>query len=312
MCCVSSFAQHKHQHTYINKTNQQHNLNDAMLTAMGTIDLSQPQAHSQERLKNMDTWRLLPLETHNAFMNMAIDEAILTARITNRIPNTLRLYRWQPSAVSIGKNRNPQEELYLDNCQKMGIDIVRRISGGGTVFHSATGEVTYSVIAKTANVGKDIPTVYQRIYEAITDALRLLGIAADYSTGNTKNCPNLTVNGKKISGSAQTIRKGIVLQHGTLLLNVDLPKMFQLLLVKTATPTQATQIAKRKITSIQNELGHSITPETAANALTQGFHNILKIQFEPNTLTVYEQELTQKLYKQKYTTNNWNQNGKTN
>jgi lipoyltransferase/lipoate-protein ligase len=259
----------------------------------------------------MDTWRLIPLETHNAFMNMAIDEAILTARVANRVPNTLRLYRWQPSAVSIGKNQNPQEELYLDNCRKMGIDIARRISGGGTVFHSATGEVTYSITAKTANVGKDIPAVYQRIYEAITDALRLLGIAADYNTGSTKNCPNLTVNGKKISGSAQTIRKGTVLQHGTLLLNIDLPKMFQLLRIKTATPTQAAQIATRKITSIQNELGHPITPETAANALTQGFHTILKIQLKPNTLTSYEQELTQKLYKQKYTTNNWNQNGKT-
>ncbi|HLE75874.1 MAG TPA: lipoate--protein ligase family protein, partial [Candidatus Bathyarchaeia archaeon] len=76
---------------------------------------------------------------------MAIDEAILTARISNKAPNTLRLYRWQPSAVSIGKNQNPQNELYVDNCRKMGIDIVRRISGGGTVFHSAEDEVTYSV-----------------------------------------------------------------------------------------------------------------------------------------------------------------------
>jgi lipoate-protein ligase A len=134
-------------------------------------------------------------------MNMAIDEAILTARITNRVPNTLRLYRWQPSAVSIGKNQNPHNELYVDNCRRMGIDIVRRISGGGTVFHSATDEVTYSVIAQTANIAKDIPATYQRIYAAITDALRLLGIPADYNTGNQKNCPNLTVNNKKISSA---------------------------------------------------------------------------------------------------------------
>ena len=54
----------------------------------------------------MKTWRLIPLETHNAFMNMAIDEAILLARIKNLVPNTIRFYQWKPSAVSIGKNQN--------------------------------------------------------------------------------------------------------------------------------------------------------------------------------------------------------------
>ena len=66
----------------------------------------------------MDTWRLLPLETNNAFMNMAIDEAILNARISGEVPNTLRFYRWQPSAVSIGKNQNPENEIYLDVCKR--------------------------------------------------------------------------------------------------------------------------------------------------------------------------------------------------
>ena len=259
----------------------------------------------------MDTWRLLPLETHNAFMNMAIDEAILTARIANRVPNTLRFYRWQPSAVSIGKNQNPQDTVYTDTCRKQGIDIVRRISGGGTVYHSAEGEITYSITARTHDINTgDITTVYTQIYQAITDALRLLGIPADYNQGDQKNCPNLTVNNKKISGSAQTIKRGTVLQHGTLLLNVDLPRMYQLLRAKTATPTQAATIAKSKITSVQNELGHAITPETAANALAQGFRATLKIHLTQGALTAYEQELAQKLHKQKYATDNWNQNAK--
>ena len=124
----------------------------------------------------MDTWRLLPLETNNAFMNMAIDEAILTARIAGKVPNTLRFYRWQPSAVSVGKNQKPEDDVYLDACKRLGVDVVRRISGGGTVHHDYEGEVTYSVTAKTADLGTaDITTVYAKIYEAIKDALRLLG-----------------------------------------------------------------------------------------------------------------------------------------
>ncbi|MCW4004844.1 MAG: lipoate--protein ligase family protein [Candidatus Bathyarchaeota archaeon] len=260
----------------------------------------------------MDTWRLLPLETNTAAMNMAIDEAILTARTANKVPNTLRFYRWQPSAASIGKNQNPENELYLDNCKKLGVDVVRRISGGGTVYHDYEGEVTYSVVAKVSDLGTaDITTVYFKIYEAITDALRLLGVPADFSSGDAKNCPNLTVNGKKISGSSQTITRGIVLQHGTLLLKADLPKMFTLLKLKSLSCAQATDIAQRKITSIENELRHPISPETAVNALTQGFRAMLKIQLEPGSLLPYEVELAKKLCKEKYATSEWNLTGKT-
>ena len=260
----------------------------------------------------MDTWRYLPLSTNNAAMNMAIDEAILQARVVDKVPNTLRFYRWQPSAVSIGRNQNPEAEVYLAAAKQLGVDVVRRPSGGGTVCHDYEGEVTYSVIAKTADFGTgDITTVYTKIYGAITDALRLLGVPADFSTGDAKNCPNLTVNGKKISGSSQTITRGVVLQHGTILRSVDIDKMFQLLQLKGASCTQAADIGKRKITSIQTELGHKISPDTVANALAQGFKAILKIQLEPSELTIEEKELANKLYKEKYTTKEWNLSGKT-
>ncbi len=260
----------------------------------------------------MDTWRLLPLQTDNAFMNMAIDEAILTARIAGQVPNTLRSYRWQPSAVSIGRNQNPEAEVYLDACKRLGAYVVRRVSGGGTVYHNFEGEVTYGVIAKTTDIGSaDITTVYAKIYEAVKDALRLLGITADFSSGDAKNCPNMTVNGKKISGSSQTITRGIVLQHGTVLRSVDLPKMFTLLRLKNASCTQAADIGKRKITSIQNELGHSVMPETVANALAQGFRAMLKIQLEPGELSPYEVELANRFCKEKYATKQWNFEGKT-
>jgi lipoyltransferase/lipoate-protein ligase len=258
----------------------------------------------------MDTWRLLPLETNNAFMNMAIDEAILNARIIGQVPNTLRFYRWQPSTVSIGKNQDLEAVVYLDACEKLGVDVVRRISGGGTVYHDYEGEVTYSIIVKTDTIGTaDITAVYAKVYDAIKDALRLLGITADFSTGNAKNCPNMTVGGKKISGSSQIITRGIVLQHGTVLRSVDFSKMFQLLKLKNATCSQAADIGKRKITSVQNELGHDVSPQTIANALAQGFKAMLKIQLEPNELTSHEVEFAERLCKEKYSNKEWNFEG---
>jgi len=260
----------------------------------------------------MDTWRLLPLTINNAAMNMAIDEAILQARIAEKVPNTLRLYRWQPSAVSVGRNQNPENEVYLKTAEHLGVDVVRRISGGGTVYHDAEGEVTYSIVAKTSDIGTtDVTTVYTKIYGALKDALRIMGSGADYSGGDAKNCPNLTIGGKKISGSSQTITRGVVLQHGTLLRRVDYERMFQLLQLKGASCTQAADIAKRKITSLEAELGHKISPDTIANALAQGFRIMLKIQLEEAPLTSYETELAAKLYKEKYATKEWNLSGKT-
>ena len=87
--------------------------------------------------------------------------------------------------------------------------------------------------------------------------------------------------------------------------------MFELLRLKGVDDCSlAAQIAQRKITSVQNELGHAVTPETAANALKQGFKAILKIQLKLDQLTLYEQALAEKLYNSKYTTSNWNQNGR--
>jgi len=252
------------------------------------------------------------MSTNNAAMNMAIDEAILQARIADKVPNTLRLYRWQPSAVSVGRNQNPENEVYLDNAKQLGVDLVRRISGGGTVYHDYEGEVTYAIVAKTADLGgNDITAVYTKIYGAVRDALRLLGTGADFSSGDAKNCPNLTVNGKKISGSSQTVTHGVVLQHGTLLRGVDLPRMFQLLKLRGASCTQAADIAKRKITSLETELGHKISPDTIATALSQGFRIMLKIQLEVGELTAEEKETADKLYRKKYMTDGWNLGGKT-
>ncbi len=259
----------------------------------------------------MNIWRYLPLTTNNAAMNMAIDEAILQARVEDKVPNTLRLYRWQPSAVSVGRNQDPEAEVYLDAAQKLGADVVRRPSGGGTVYHDYEGEVTYSVIAKTSDLGTaDITTVYTRLYGAITDALRLLGVPADFSSGDAKNCPNLTVNGKKISGSSQTITRGVVLQHGTVLVGVDLPKMFNIIKLKDLNCSLAADVGKRKITSVQAELGHKISPDTVANALAQGFKAILKIQLQEGELTAAEKAAAETLCKAKYSTQEWNLSAK--
>jgi len=261
----------------------------------------------------MNAWRLLKLETNNAFMNMAVDEAILQARIAGKVPNTLRFFRWQPSAISIGRFQEVQKEVLVENCKKHGIDIVRRISGGGAVYHDYDGEITYSVTVATEDLGTaDVFAAYNLICNGLIEAIQILGIRADFDPGDPKNCPNVSVNGRKISGSAQSHKRGILLQHGTLLVDVDLKKMFTFLNVLWAkTCMEVVNVAEKKITSVKQELGASVSMKEAYHALVKGFEKALETSLKEGELTGYEQKLAEKLCKEKYSTDEWNFNGKT-
>jgi len=259
----------------------------------------------------MQTWRLLKLETHNAFMNMAIDESILEARTRNVVPDTIRLYRWNPSAVSIGRFQDLEEQARIQDCRSQSVDIVRRITGGGAVYHDSEDEITYSVVAgkDKLNTG-DIGHVYATVYSGLSEALKILGMQADFQEGNERTCPNLTVNGKKISGSSQAHRKGIVLQHGTLLLRVNFEKMFTFLRVPWATTcSQVVNIAKDRHTSIEAETERNVSLKVVVDALERGFEKALAIKLETAQLTPAEFRLAESLYKKKYTTESWNFKG---
>jgi lipoate-protein ligase A len=130
----------------------------------------------------MSDWRLLRIETRDAFMNMAVDEAVLKARIAGIVPNTLRFYRWKPSAVSIGRFQKVSDEVHVENCRKHGVDIVRRITGGGAVYHDHEGEITYSVVVNERDLGsKDVIYAYNIICRGLIEAAKNLGVNADFN-----------------------------------------------------------------------------------------------------------------------------------
>ncbi|MEJ2241208.1 MAG: biotin/lipoate A/B protein ligase family protein [Candidatus Bathyarchaeota archaeon] len=263
----------------------------------------------------MAIWRLLKPEVYDAFTNMSIDEAIMKARIGNRIPNTLRFYTWKPSAVSIGRFQKIEEQIHLENCKKYGIDIVRRISGGGAVYHDQNGEITYSITAKLSDLDcadLDMLCAYQKICNGLNEAVKILGAEAEYRPPDPKRCPNLAIKGKKISGNAQTSKKGILLQHGTFLLDIDLEKMFTFLKVPWAkTLNDVLEVSKRKLTSVRQELGSDFSTNEACSALIKGFSKTLNAKFFEGKLTKYEQKFAKKFRKERFATEEWTFLGKS-
>lgn len=260
----------------------------------------------------MGRWRLLRLEIYSASMNMAIDEAVFRARGRNLVPSTIRFYRWNPSAVSIGRFQRIEEEVRLDDCRKFGVDVVRRISGGGAVYHDSKDEITYSVVATKEDLeAHDITMIYAKMCSGLVKAAELLGLRADLSEGNLNACPNLTVRGKKLSGNAQSHKGGVVLQHGTFLLDANLERMFTFLRVPWAkTHMEAVSVAKRKITSLKNELGSEIPMEHVERALVDGFQESLNVEFVEDRLTTHELKFAKKLREEKYDAYDWNFYGK--
>jgi lipoate-protein ligase A len=169
-------------------------------------------------------WRIVKPETYSAYMNMAIDEAVSEGVRNGTSMPTIRFYNWKPSAVSIGYFQGIRDEVNLDVCRELNVDCIRRWTGGGAVYHDYEGEVTYSVIAPASVFPKNIIESYRLICGWLVKALGTLGIEAEFRPIN-----DILVGNKKISGSAQTRRGGILLQHGTLLYDLDLATMFSVL-----------------------------------------------------------------------------------
>jgi len=169
-------------------------------------------------------WRVLGLNAYSAAENMAIDEAVSSLIKEGLSPPTMRFYRWSPGAVTIGCFQCMADEVDMDACHRLGIDFVRRRTGGGAVYHDPAGEITYSIMAPEALFPKDIRESYREICSYVTRALMDLGIDASFRPIN-----DIIVGGRKVSGSAQMRRQGVLTQHGTILYGLDRSTMFTVL-----------------------------------------------------------------------------------
>ncbi|MHA1484970.1 MAG: lipoate--protein ligase family protein [Candidatus Thorarchaeota archaeon] len=252
----------------------------------------------------MEEFRFLELCVRNAYENMAVDEAITLAIKEGKAPPTLRLYRWRPSAVSIGTFQGMTDEVDLKYCRLNKIDYIRRITGGGAVYHDFEGEVTYSLIIPKGHrlAPSDILKSYKVICRGIIEALKQLKIKAKFRPIN-----DVVTGGKKISGNAQTRRNSCVLQHGTTLLDLDVEVMFSILKVpKEKISDKMIQDVKKSVTSIREVLGRHVEVDELGKALEVGFSKALKIDLVPGALMAQEWADAQRLMKEKYSTTKWN------
>ncbi|WP_457917590.1 lipoate--protein ligase family protein [Candidatus Lokiarchaeum ossiferum] len=266
----------------------------------------------------MKKWRYIPFETNNGPKNMAIDEMLLERVIKGESPNLLRFYKWNPSTATIGLHQSLNAEINLNSAKQNNVDIVRRITGGGAVLHDSTGEITYSVICKLKDIPElknspreydsSIPLRYQVILESLASGLEEMGVSIDVGK---IHCPALLTQGKKISGNAQTIRNGTLLQHGTILLSVEPEFMYQILKAPVGvTYTKMVQSVRSKVIGIcQNNENNTdinnLSEREIVDKLKAGFQHIFGIEFQTEPLTKKENLEAENLAKNKYASKKW-------
>jgi len=249
-----------------------------------------------------EKWRLLLTGANTAARNMAIDRAVLVANSNGKVPPTVRFYSWKPSAISIGYFQSLEDEVDLTTCRDLGVDYVRRITGGGAVYHE--NELTYSIVIPESHkeISKNIMESYGRICGAVMNGLSNLGIESIYKPIN-----DIIASGKKISGNAQTRKMKTVLQHGTILTDVDVEKMFSILKVPNEKiKDKLIADVKERVTSIKHIKGEEIAFDKVAKAMKKGFEEEFKVKLVKGILTDEEVELTNKFERECFGAKDWN------
>ncbi|GJQ60403.1 MAG: lipoate--protein ligase family protein [Candidatus Scalindua sp. AMX11] len=233
----------------------------------------------------------------NAYMNMAIDEVLLAS--TGPL---LRLYQWQPVAVSIGRFQDIHD-IDVDFCKRSKIDIVRRITGGKSVLHEK--QLTYSFIIDRGTMPRSIIDSYNVISSAITLGLHSLGLDTEMNKVMCVNRENpvcfqepsfneIVMNKRKIVGSAQTRRRGRLLQHGSILTGVDIKKLSNCF------------IQKPKIHDLSKSIAYIDVPDKELkSAMKYGFSKLFETPLNKRDLSSRELSEARVLAREKYRSREW-------
>lgn len=251
---------------------------------------------------------------------MALDEALLFSAASRTVPPTLRLFRWEPATLSLGYSQSVKD-VDLDGLADEGWGLVRRPTGGRAILH--TDEITYSVTAPMDDpvLSGSLLDSYCVISRALIATLRELGVNAtndkEYSNGNKSTTLNpvcfetpsnyeITVEGKKLIGSAQARKLGGLLQHGSLPLFGDLTRIIKALKFSDeASRTTAGEKLIARAVTLESVTGNIIDWDSAVNAFKTGFSKSLGVEFTTSDPNKAEVEYALELAANKFNSREW-------
>lgn len=262
-------------------------------------------------------FRFIDTGGNNGAMNMAIDEALLVTQNKNKTPPIIRVYQFIPPTLSIGYFQSMEREVDIEHCRQLGFDFVRRPTGGRAVLHDR--ELTYSAIIAYPNeiLNMSLLDSFRYLSRGIIRAIEILGGTAYFSSreDNEINSPScfaaptfsdILINRKKVVGSAQMRNSLGLLQHGSILYEVNIPQIFYCLKMDEKAREKVIASATNKITSLTEALRKRIGYNDIKEALKRGMEEVLGEEVVPDEVKENEMELARDIYSKKYSTEEWN------
>jgi lipoate-protein ligase A len=243
-------------------------------------------------------WRLIPEVGRSPAVNVALDE-VLTDRVGAGLrPPTLRFWRWTDPAVIIGRTQSVMNEVDLDAARVMGVQVVRRMTGGGAMFLQPHGAVTYSLYLPDAAVaGLSVRQSYEVCDAWVVRGLRALGVDAHHVPINDIACGE-----GKIGGAAQARRAGVVLHHTTLAYDMDPGEMVRVLRIgREKLKDKATASASKRVSPLVRQTG--LSRQAVADALLG--HFAATFGGTPDAASAEELHAAEGLVASKYAADGW-------
>jgi lipoate---protein ligase len=236
----------------------------------------------------METWRLLDTPPMTAAENMALDETLVELKGEGKAPNTIHFLQFSPRSVLVGFHQSIAEEIRLDYCREHGIEINRRVTGGGAILFDES-QLGWEVICDKAFFDVKMPNdrLFRRLCEPVIIALRRLGLESSFRPRN-----DIEINGRKISGTGGTESGDAFLFQGTMLTDFDVDAMLKSLRIPVE-KLKAKEIdsVKERVTCLKWELGYVPALEAIKDAIQTGFSEHLGIRLVSGGLTEEEESL---------------------
>ena len=235
----------------------------------------------------MDRFLFLTHDLTDPYFNLASEEYLLKEKTENFI------YLWINSpAVIVGVNQNTVQEVNLDYTNSHGIKVVRRQTGGGAVYHDLNN-LCYTVIAPFDENADN----YKRFTAPVIEYLKFLGVKAEFSGRN-----DIVIDGKKISGNAQTVSGGRIMHHGTLLFDTDMTALtYALKPNKLKIESKGIKSVRARVTNIKEYL-----PNMTVKEFKDGLKEYFKKSCEEYRFTDDDIKAIKKLVRDKYSSYEWN------
>jgi lipoate-protein ligase A len=240
---------------------------------------------------------------------MAVDEVLLNTFVSGISDPVIRTYGWSPPSLSLGRFQNAYESLDLERCRRDSVSVIRRISGGGAIYH--TDELTYSLVCSVDHLptGLSVKESFRLLNGFLLEFYSRLGLSAVYATDSTPNAAqfgvrtpfcfagkesfDILIHGRKIGGNAQRRFKNVIFQHGSIpIINraqrglgymIDCSPAYAadcVSLVECGVSAQTTALKSLLLEAFRHHMGAETTMSTLTSDEHQGTHTLIKTKYD--------------------------------